>query len=272
MKKEILFVIAVFCFGHVFGQQPSQKKQSDNFLYQGNQELSKKEYIQAETSYRKSLSLTPDNPTATYNLGNSLYENNHNAEAFYQFKATAQKSTTKEEKHRAFHNMGNVFMKTQEYDKAVESYKNALRNNPNDDQTRYNYALAKELLKKQQDEQKNQDQNKDDKDSKDDKKKDENKEGDQDSKDQEKDNKEGEDQEDKEKSDDSEDKQKEKDTSKEEKPEEEESQKSPPPATQMSPQQLKNLLEAMTNEEKNVQEKVNAQKAKGVPVKAKKDW
>jgi len=270
MKKEILFVLAVFCFGNAFGQAPSQKKQSDNFLYQGNQELIQKEYVQAEASYRNSISLTPDNPTATYNLGNSLYENNHNAEAFYQFKTTAQKSKTKEEKHRAFHNMGNVFMKTQEYDKAVESYKNALRNNPKDEETRYNYALAKELIKKQQEDPKNQDQDKDDKDdkdSKDDKKKDENKEGDQ-----EKENKEGEDKEEKEKSDDSEDKQEEKDSPKDEKSEKDDSQQTPPPSTQMSPQQLKNLLEAMSNEEKNVQEKVNAQKAKGVPIKAKKDW
>ena len=105
------------------------------------------------------------------------------------------------------------------------------------------------------------------KDSKDDKKKDENKEGDQ-----EKENKEGEDKEEKEKSDDSEDKQEEKDSPKDEKSEKDDSQQTPPPSTQMSPQQLKNLLEAMSNEERNVQEKVNAQKAKGVPIKAKKDW
>ena len=53
-------------------------------------------------------------------------------------------------------------MKKKEYENAVEAYKQALRNNPNDEETRYNLALAKELLKKQQDEQQNnQDQNQD---------------------------------------------------------------------------------------------------------------
>ncbi|MEK9781329.1 MAG: hypothetical protein VW266_00105 [Flavobacteriales bacterium] len=40
----------------------------------------------------------------------------------------------------------------------------------------------------------------------------------------------------------------------------------------MSPEQIKSLLEAMNNQEKKVQDKVNAKKAKGIPVKGKKDW
>ena len=57
-------------------------------------------------------------------------------------------------------------MKQKNYAKAVETYKNALRNNPQDEETRYNYAVAKELLKKEQQQQDNQDQNQDNKDQK----------------------------------------------------------------------------------------------------------
>src|SRR5690606_32512448 len=86
-------------------------------------------------------------------------------------------ATTKKEKHRILHNLGNALMKQKNYQQAVEAYKNALRNNPYDDETRYNYALAKQMLKdnqqnndNQQDDQKNQDkqdQNQDKKDNKD---------------------------------------------------------------------------------------------------------
>ena len=62
------------------------------------------------------------------------------------FFRTQKFSENKTEKHAALHNMGNVYMKKKEYEKAVESYKNALRNNPSDNETRYNYALAKSLL------------------------------------------------------------------------------------------------------------------------------
>jgi len=40
----------------------------------------------------------------------------------------------------------------------------------------------------------------------------------------------------------------------------------------LSPQQIKNLLEAMNNQEQKTQEKMNAEKQKGIPVKAEKDW
>mgnify|MGYP003327910704 CR=1 FL=1 len=69
-------------------------------------------------------------------------------EASQRFFQTQKLSKNKEVKHQAFHNMGNVYMQKKEYQKAVEAYKNALRNNPADDETRYNYALAKELLEK----------------------------------------------------------------------------------------------------------------------------
>lgn len=268
MKNNILIVFGILCVTAVFSQNAAQKKQSDNFTYQGNQALLEKDYSQAEVAYRNAISITPDNTTAAFNLGNSLYQNNLNAEAFYQYKSAAKKSKTKEEKHRAFHNMGNTFMNTQEYEKAVVSFKDALRNNPNDEETRYNFALAKELLKKQQEGQKNKDQNKDNEE----KEKDEKKEGDQNNQDNQKEK--GEDKEDKDNKEDADDKgdKEEKNNSNDEKSDNEKNENQQPPSSQMSPQQLENLLEAMTNEEKDVQEKVNAQKVKGAPIKAKKDW
>jgi hypothetical protein len=174
--------------------------------------------------------------------------------------------------------MGNVFMKKKEYKKAVEAYKNALRNNPSDDETRYNYALAKELLNNEKPpEEQEQDDKKDQKDQKDKEQDDEqdkdqkDQKGDQENKDEQDPNKEGDqgnNKEDGEPKNEGDQNKKEKDQ--QNKPPE--NKKQAPNEGQLSPQQVQSLLEAMNNQEKKVQDKVNAKKVKGVPVRGKKDW
>jgi len=171
--------------------------------------------------------------------------------------------------------MGNVFMKRKEYEKAVEAYKEALRNNPTDEETRYNLALAKEMLKKQQDEQKNDD-NKDDKENKDkDKKEDENKdknEGDDGENKDNKDEKDKGDEGDEEKEDNKEGDGDEKEKQDKKPEDQKEGEQKQPRPNQLSKQQIQNLLEAMQNEEKKVQQKIDAKKVQGVKVKNEKDW
>ena len=130
---------------------------------------------------------------------------------------------------------------------AVQAYKNALRNNPEDDETRYNLALAKKCEEEQQnkDDQNKDDQNKDDQ-NKDDQNKDDQNKDDQNKDDQNKDDQN-------------------KDNQK--KPKENKNQQS-----KLSPQQIKNLLKAMENAEKKVQAKVNDKKQKGTKVVSEKDW
>ena len=246
----------------------SQTEASTNLIVEGNELHNQKEFIEAETKYRKSISLSPNQSDAFHNLGNTNYRIADYNAASQRFFQTQKNATSKDEKHSAFHNMGNVYMKQKDYPQAVEAYKNALRNNPLDDETRYNYALAKELLEKENQNQQNKEDQKD--------QKDQNEEGEQDKKeDKEQSKDEGED---KEKKDSDEGEPKEDSEDKKPKnPEKEgdsDQKKQPPPPKpgQLSPEQVKSLLEAMNNQEKGVQEKVNAQKAKGVPTKTKKDW
>ena len=169
-------------------------------------------------------------------------------------------------------------MKKKEYQKAVEAYKNALRNNPSDDETRYNYALAKELLNNEKPpEEQEQDDKKDQKDQKDKEQDDEqdkdqkDQKGDQENKDEQDPNKEGDqgnNKEDGEPKNEGDQNKKEKDQ--QNKPPE--NKKQAPNEGQLSLQQVQSLLEAMNNQEKKVQDKVNAKKVKGVPVRGKKDW
>ena len=289
LKIKITFLILLIgcsAFGQVKDKEQEKEQEkalrtSKNLTWEANQELAQNEFVNAEANYRKAIAKSDKNTVAPYNLGNAYYEKETYKEAFSRFKEAGEMATDKKEKHSAYHNMGNVFMKNKEYEKAVEAYKQALRNNPNDEETRYNLALAKEMLKKQQDEDKKNDKNQDKKDEenkqddkkdgennkdnkgdqKDDKNKDKGDEGDKGDQKQEE-NKKGEGD------------KKEENKNKPEQgkdPSEQKEQQQPRP-NQLSPQQVKNLLEAMQNEEKKVKEKIDAQKAKGVKVKNEKDW
>ena len=266
------FFFCLFLISFFIGA--AQEAVVNNHIYDGNQLAKESVFDSAEMSYRKALSKAPEKPEALYNLGNTHYKEKNFDEAKQRYFQTQKFSENKSSKHHAFHNMGNVFMQQKDYVKAVESYKNALRNNPEDEQTRYNYALAKELLEKEQQEQEqNQDQkDQDDKDQEDKKDQDQDKEGEEGKeKEEDKEGKDGED---------SEDKKEEGEEEKEEKPEEskdgkDEKEQQPPPKPkqgQLSPEQVKSLLEAMNNQEKKVQDKVNAEKIQGVPVRGEKDW
>src|SRR5690606_18812830 len=160
----------------------------------------------------------------------------------------AKNATSKEEKHKAFHNIGNILMKENKCQEAVDAYKNALRNNPSDNETRYNLALAKKCADDQKDEQ--QDDNKDDQNKEQDE--DENKEDNKDQGDQDK--KDGDDQ----KDDQGKPKEDKNDQGKGDDQKKDQQPPQPQPG-QLSPQQVKNLLEAMNNQEQKVQEKMNAE-------------
>lgn len=291
--RSIGFIIIVVCFfGSLSAQDDGTKeleakkalKASTNLTYEANEELVQNNFIDAEANYRKAISKSGENTAAPYNLGRAYYNRESYAEAFARFKEAGEKAEEKPTKHKAFHNMGNVFMQNKEYEKAVEAYKQALRSNPNDDETRYNLALAKEMLKKDQENQ-NNDQNKDDQNKDQDKdnkeqNQDQNNEGDQ-NKDQEGDQKDdqnkdqgdegdkGDQNPEENKKGDGEEKQEQK---KQPNQGEEPEKKPRPRPNQLSKQQIQNLLEAMQNEEKKVQEKIDAKKVKGKKIKNEKDW
>lgn len=275
----------IFGIGFLFAssQLLAQGEKEINLIADGNKGYQNEAYIEAEVDYRKALSINSANTKAQHNIGNALYRTKDFDQANQRYFQTQKNSLNKSEKHLAFHNMGNGFMQQKMYEKAVEAYKNALRNNSTDDETRYNYALAKELLEKEKQEQEEnqdqQDQN-DQNDQQDHQDNQDDKEGDQ----KEKPSEDGEEGDEKENKDDQENKDKDekdnKDKEKEDpkKPKDDKGknkdQKKPPPPRpgQISPEQVKSLLEAMNQQEKNIQDKVNAEKVKGVPVKTKKDW
>lgn len=284
MKDLTNIVILLFSISMAVAQNKEAEKikqESNQFTYKANQALQKNSFADAEAAYREAISKNSENATAKYNLGNAYYNNESYAEAFNRYKQASEVALTKAEKHSAYHNMGNVFMKNKEYEKAVTAYKNALRNNPKDDETRYNLALAKDMLKKNPPK---DDENKEDKDKKEQKKEDENKKDQNDKKDnkdknEDKGDKEkdkgGKDDKDKEGEGDKEKEKNKKDNkegdNKADQKDDKKQQQQPKP-NQLSPQQIKSLLQAMNNAEKKTQDKLNEKKGKAVKVKAEKDW
>lgn len=240
---------------------------SDAYVYEGNSHFNNS-FLEAEKNYRMALSEMPSNTKGAYNLGNAYYNAELYDEALARLLEAARKGT-KLEKHRAYHNIGNVLMQDKQCKKAVEAYKNALRNDPKDEESRYNLAIAQECAKEeggggdddQEEKEQNQDQQKQNEEKKDSDKA-------QDEEEKNKDKGEEEDGSNK-----GEDEKKENSQPQDNKGDENSDTKKPEPqAGKLSPQQIKNLLEAMNNEEKKVQEKVNASKKKGVKVKSDKDW
>lgn len=248
MKKLLLYSFLLISFA-------IHAQEKDKNLPKGNDSFSDKKYDEAEAEYRISESENPKKAIASYNLGNAIYKQNQADEARYHYARALKNAKIREEKHVAYHNIGNAFMKNKDYSNALEAYKNGLRNNPSDEETRYNYALAKEYLKNNPPK-KDGDKNKDKKDKKDDKKdKDKDKEKKDDKKDQGKD--------------------KDKDNKEGDKKKDEKNQNDGKPKPQpggMGKQRVDNLLDAVNNEEKKIQNKVNKQKIQANPKKAEKDW
>ncbi|MBU2940975.1 tetratricopeptide repeat protein [Lacinutrix sp. C3R15] len=291
MKHIVIIILTLFSIASFAqdkdkeAQEMLAKNKANDLVYDANILVDNEDYVSAEMEYRKAISEQPNYAVGAYNLANTYYKKGIYDEALYRLKQTAKYATTKDEKYKAYHNIGNILMQNKQCKEAAEAFKNALRNNPLDDQTRYNYALAKECAEQQQDQQdQNKDQNEENKDDQqeqedqkdqdqekdqDKDKENENQDKDQDQQDEgDQDKKEGED----EKDEDGNPKDEKEDEGKGGEEEQKENPKPQQQPGQLSPQQVKNLLEAMNDQEQKVQDKMNAQKTKGERVQTEKDW
>ncbi len=131
-----------------------------NLIRQGNRAFKSQKWAVAETQYRKAISKNQKNPQAIYNLGCALMAQQKDSMAIQQFTNAAQLETNRLRRAASYHNMGVIMQNHREYAQAIEYYKMALRCNPQDNETRYNLALCKKLLKNNP---QNKDKNKNDK-------------------------------------------------------------------------------------------------------------
>ena len=133
--------------------------QSDrHFIRTGNKLYRNQNYPKAEVEYRKAMSQNGSNAHTVYNLGNALMMQQKDSAAIVQLENAGKMEANKTRKAMAYHNIGTICQRHQLYGDAIKAYEEALRNNPNDNETRYNLALCKRLNKNNKEQQKQQQQ------------------------------------------------------------------------------------------------------------------
>ncbi len=227
-KKVAIILLLLMAVG-------AQAQSDRDYIRQGNKLFRAGKFAEAEVDYRKAIEKNAKNPQAAYNLGNALLAQKKDSAAIVQYQQAAKLETNQKRRSYAYHNIGVICQGHQMYGEAIEAYKEALRNNPNDDETRYNLELCKRQQKQQQQNQQNQQQkqNKDNKD-KQDKNKDQN----------------------------------EQDQQKQQDKKQQQEQQKP----QMSKENAEQLLNAAMQEEKNTQQRIKKAQHQKQTRKLQKNW
>ena len=244
MKIRLTLFVILLNTVVVFAQHPNGKIRKGNTAYKDSS------YSDAEQLYREALMKDQSSYEASFNMADAIYKQERYSEANSLFKALSEKTDDKIKKSESYHNLGNSLLKEQKLDEAIEAYKNALRNNPNDLDTKHNLAYAMRMKNQSQEQEKEE-------------QKEEEKEED---KKEEKEEKEEEKEEEKDKGENQDEKG---EQSEEEKKEE---QKQPQDPNEMTEEEAQQILDALQQQEKELQEDLQKKKQQGVKLKILKDW
>lgn len=253
----------------------------------GNTHYESGKFVDAEINYKKALEQNANLLEAQFNLGDALAKQDRFEEALASFDLVSSTSEDEQLKANAFHNKGNVQLQQQDLEGAIESYKEALRTNPKDHQTRYNYAYAKKQLEQQQEQEQEQEQDQEqdqeqnqeqdqeqqenqNSDDNDNQNKEDAENGEQD--DSEQDQQDQQDQGDTKEDETQENDQNSGETDGEETKDEQEEKQGEAKENKLNPEEAQRLLEALKQEENKVQAKMKKHKIKGSKVKIEKDW
>ena len=255
MTLNLKYIALFMLFAFVICTSVAQTKEKFN-LNKGIEAYKNGDYGTAQGKFEKAYKENSTYNGALYNAANSAYRNGDFEKATEYYEQYAETLESKNDKAKAYHNLGNVFLKQEKLKESIDAYKNALRNNPNDEDTRYNlsYALSKLKQQQQRQDQENKDKNEDEKKENEDKKDGEKE-----------DKKEGEgDKEDEKKNDEEKNSDKPKPGDKGDKEKEVEGK--------MSKGQIKKDLDAVNEDEKNILLKIAKQKGKKTEDNNTKDW
>lgn len=151
--RYLLIIFAILSFTGASAQRNYRE-----YLRKGNKLYTDSLYDKAEVEYRKALEIDPNGSQALYNLGNTLLYQNKAKEAMDQYIMAEKRESEKKNLAQIHHNMGVICQASKDYAHAVEYYKQSLRENPADNETRYNLAVAMKQLKEQQQDKQQQQQ------------------------------------------------------------------------------------------------------------------
>lgn len=166
----------------------AQDKEVRKLLRKGNKQYRDSLYTPAEVYYRKAMDKQPGNADISYNLGTTLMMRSHQTnkrnsqnisrqqaqngtaredtilkQAYEELLRAAKLEKDKKKSADIYRNIGVILQGQQQLKECIEAYKKSLRNDPTDDEVRYNLALAQKQLKDQNNQNNQQQQQKQDK-------------------------------------------------------------------------------------------------------------
>lgn len=197
-------------------------------------------FIDSEVQFKKGLQKAPDSFQANFDLGDSYYKEGKYDESLRSYNEALSKASTDPLKAKVYHNVGNALLKDQKIKESIDAYTKSLKLNPNDEETKYNLSYALDLLKNQNQQNKNDKNN--DKNKNDQKKN-------QDKKNQNQQNNQ---------------------QNKNDQKNQQQNQRGQQPPPKISKDQAEAVFNALNNDEKNLQKQLR--KMKGQPIKTDKDW
>ncbi|MCP4311579.1 MAG: tetratricopeptide repeat protein [Bacteroidetes bacterium] len=234
---------------------------------QGVKSYDQGNFSEAEVQFRKAGDINHESFESLYNTGAALYGQEKYEETFKQYETLVEKAEDTETMAHVWHNMGNSLLETQKYGESIEAFKNSLRLNPGDQDTRYNLAYAKQKLEEQQQQdQDQQDQDQQDQDQQDQDQQDQ----DQQDQDQQDQDQQDQDQQDQDQQDQDQQDQDQQDQEQQDQDQQDQEQQSQP--LQISREDAQRMLDAIQQQEKDVKDKVDKKKAAAAKVKTEKDW
>ena len=226
MKKSLMIWVCLLLVLPLYAQDERKA------IREGVKAYEEGRYADAEVEFRKAESINQESYEAEFNTGTALYGQEKYEETVKQYESLLARTDEAGKEAKIWHNIGNSLLEAQQYGPSIEAYKNSLRKDPGDDDTRYNLAYAKQKLKEQQQQQQqNQEKNQQDQDQ----------DSDQDKQDQDQDS-----------------------------DQDQQEQQSAP--REISKEDAERMLNAIQQQEKDVKEKVDKKKAATAKVKTEKDW
>ncbi len=242
MKKFALLLLILLFNSNGFSQSERRLNNDGVDLY------NQKKFSDAEINFRKAIEKNPESIPPKFNLGNSYYKQEKFDESLKNYQELLQKTDNKELKSKIYHNIGNSLLKSNKIEQSVEAYKNALKLNPNDLDTKYNLSYALSLLKNNQQRNQNQQNQKNNK------------------QDQNKDNQQNQNENENKENKDKQNQQ----NQNQQNNNEQQQQKQQQTEAKISKEQAEKILEALKNNEKDLQKELRKQK--GRVIKTDKDW
>ena len=233
--KKIFFALAMASQIFVLNINAQSKR---NLINDGVNLYESKKYSDAEVKFKKGLEKDNKMFQGHFNLGDAYYKQGRYDEALQAYKNSLQFTKDKEDEAKVYHNIGNSLLKSKQVKESLGAYAKSLKLNPKDDDTKYNLSYALNLLKQNQQQQKNKnDQNKD--------------------KNKDKQNNQNQNQQNN---------QDQKDKNKDKQNQQQQQQQK----NQISKQEAQRILDALKNNEADLQKKLR--RMKGKPIATDKDW